>query len=985
MERKIIMKQRLKNLSFYKKKPFYIVLVVLFSLMLLADIAIAVFVPTQSGDMYGNRQNMEMWGSFGGDMDSESGDSTDTYTDTDEGNTDDGMNFGDMPSGGDFESGDMPSGGDFDSSDMPSGGDFDSSDMPSMDENTDFDFSDMQDEIEEIQSENTGFLQTVKSHWLIIFIILLVLDAASIFMLLWISHKEKKQKVLLEEEEKQQRADGEVHIARPVKKKKHSPLLWIIPVAAVILLIVIVKMLSRGSSTEVSETEATVYSATAELSDISTVLPGAGTLTEETAEELTLASDVEISKWYVSNGDTVEEGDVLASVDKVSVMTAIASVQEIITELDEELLEHEDEEISDEITAGADGRVMAVYATEDASVVDVMYEYSSLMLISLDGSLAVEIETDADISAGDAVVVTLSDGTEIDGKVESFINGTTVILVSDEDAALDDEVSVTTEDGSAIGTGSLYIHSELKVTGFTGTISDVEVSVGDEVSSEDTLITLDDTEYTGEYDTLIAQRNELEEEIQELIKIYQDGYIYASCNGVISGLEDDTASDNEDEDSDTSSDEEETESQALSDDTGNSSGGIIAAVSVSTTSSDKNSGIALDSTGFTLTAASAGSENDDYVNYVGIVTSVNEGTASVKLIPDTYSIEDYTDISDINIDEQNMTVETTVDLSSAKVVFKSSDGVLTVDSLSSVAENDILILAFDADDEDSLVFVVRVVESDTEEKTEEGMTGEESGQSDMTGGETEQSEMTDVESGQNAGTDGETGMDENETEQITTDSSFAQNSSGTTVSQESDTTDATDEVQVSYTVSETTLLSITPQKTMTITITIDELDILSLETGQEALVTLDAFPGQSFEGEVTSIDTSGTNSGGSTKFTAEITINREENMLAGMNASVVITLDTKEGVLSVPEAALVEENGRVYVYTGYDEESETLEDLTEVTTGVSDGENVEILSGLSEGSEFYYSYLDVVNYSSSSSSSSGSMGVSFDSMFGGGR
>ncbi len=968
MERKIIMKQRLKNLSFYKRKPFYIVLVVLLSLMLLADIAIAVFVPTQSGDMYGNRQNMEMRGSFGGDMDSESDDSTDTDTDTDdddtdEGNTDDRMNFGDMPSDGDFESGDMPS-----------GGDFESGDMPSMDENTDFDFSEMQEEIEETQSDNTGFLQTVKSHWLIIFIILLILDAASIFMLLWISHKEKKQKTLLEEEEKQQRADGEVHIARPVKKKKHSPLLWIIPVAAVILLIVIVKMLSRGSSTEVSETEATVYSATAELSDISTVLPGAGTLTEETAEELTLASDVEISKWYVSNGDTVEEGDVLASVDKVSVMTAIASVQEIITELDEELLEHEDEEISDEITAGADGRVMAVYATEGSSIVDIMYEYSSLMLISLDGSLAVEIETDADISAGDAVVVTLSDGTEIDGKVESFINGTTVILVSDEDAALDDEVSVTTEDGSVIGTGSLYIHSELKVTGFTGTISDVEVSVGDEISSGDTLITLDDTEYTGEYDTLIAQRNELEEEMQELIKIYQDGYIYASCNGVISGLEDDTASDDEDEDSDTSSDEEETESQALS---------------------DKNSGITLASTGFTLTAASAGSGNDDYVNYIGIVTSLNEGTASVKLLPDTYSIEDYTDISDINIDEQNMMVETTVDLSSAKVIFKSSDGVLTVDSLSSVAENDILILAFDADDENSLVFVVRVVESDTEEKTEEnGVTGQESGQGDMTGEETEQSENVGGESGQNEITDGEsvqngeteqTETNGNETGQITTDSSSAQNSSDTTVSQESDTADATGEVQTSYTVSETTWLSITPQETMTITITIDELDILSLETGQEALVTLDAFPGQSFEGEVTSIDTSGTNSGGSTKFTAKITINREENMLAGMNASVVITLDTKEGVLSVPEAALVEENGRVYVYTGYDEESETLEDLTEVTTGVSDGENVEILSGLSEGSEFYYSYLDVVNYSSSSSSSSGSMGVSFDSLFGGGR
>ena len=170
---------------------------------------------------------------------------------------------------------------------------------------------------------------------------------------------------------------------------------------------------------------------------------------------------------------------------------------------------------------------------------------------------------------------------------------------------------------------------------------------------------------------------------------------------------------------------------------------------------------------------------------------------------------------------------------------------------------------------------------------------------------------------------------------------------------------------------------------MDITITVDELDILSLKEGQEALVTLDAFPGQSFEGKVTSINLSGTNSGGSSKYTAVISINREEKMLAGMNASVVITIDTKENVLVIPESALIEQDGSVYVYTSYDEEDETFGGMVEVTTGASDGENVEILSGLSEGSEYWYSYLDVVNYSTSFSSNSGSSSFSMDSLFGG--
>lgn len=138
---------------------------------------------------------------------------------------------------------------------------------------------------------------------------------------------------------------------------------------------------------------------------------------------------------------------------------------------------------------------------------------------------------------------------------------------------------------------------------------------------------------------------------------------------------------------------------------------------------------------------------------------------------------------------------------------------------------------------------------------------------------------------------------------------------------------------------------------------------------------------QSFEGTVTSINLSGSNAGGSSKYTAVVSIERQENMLAGMNASVVITLDTKEEVLMIPEAALVEEDSSVYVYTSYDEKTETFGGLAEVTTGVSDGEYVEILSGLEEGSEYWYSYLDVVNYSTASSGSKS--GFSIQSMFGG--
>ena len=182
-----------------------------------------------------------------------------------------------------------------------------------------------------------------------------------------------------------------------------------------------------------------------------------------------------------------------------------------------------------------------------------------------------------------------------------------------------------------------------------------------------------------------------------------------------------------------------------------------------------------------------------------------------------------------------------------------------------------------------------------------------------------------------------------------------------------------------YEVAEIQTLTITPQSTMQITITVDELDVLSLQVGQQVLVTLDAMPGQSFTGVVAELGLSGSSSGGNSKFSAVIEIPRTEQMLPGMNASVSVMLESYSDLLSVPADALIEQDGKVYLYTTYDEQAGTLGGLTEVTTGLSDGQTVQILSGVSEGDSYYYSYLDTVNYQTSTVRSSG-MGFSFGRM-----
>lgn len=167
-----------------------------------------------------------------------------------------------------------------------------------------------------------------------------------------------------------------------------------------------------------------------------------------------------------------------------------------------------------------------------------------------------------------------------------------------------------------------------------------------------------------------------------------------------------------------------------------------------------------------------------------------------------------------------------------------------------------------------------------------------------------------------------------------------------------------------YPLTGSTLMTVTPQEKVTVSITVDEMDILAVSVGDEAVVTVDALPGRSFSGTVTERSTSPSNSGGNSKYSAVVTLDREENMLDGMNASILITFDRSEDLLLIPAEAVCEENGKSVVYTGCDETGKILINPVTVTTGLSDGEKVEITSGLALDDVFYYEYYDTLEINS---------------------
>lgn len=472
----------------------------------------------------------------------------------------------------------------------------------------------------------------------------------------------------------------------------------VITAGAVYLRKRVTEQFGRGSTAEISSAEVISGS-------ISTSVYGSGRLSDDDVEKLEIPSGVKLKEIRVSPGDKVDGGTLLASVNVNSVLAAMNDVSDQLSTLDSSISAAASSSGVSYISASVSGRIKKIYAAAGDSVPSVMYEHGALMLLSLDGYMAVDIDAPS-LSAGDSVTVTGEGGASYAGTVDSVTGGTATVLVSDNGTAYGESVTVADENGSTLGSGALYIHDELKIMGYTGTVSYVSASENSAVYSGSTLLSLSGGAESAGYDALLEQRAELEDELSQLIAIYREG-------GVYSGLS-------------------------------------------------------------------------------GTVKAVN---------------------------------------------------------------------AVDEDDEDS------------------------------------------------------SSEDETDTEQY---------------------------------------FSISPDETMSISVSVDESEILSVSVGQSAEVTIDSINGESFTGIVTEIDRAGTSSSGVTTYTAVISIEKTDAMLAGMSASATIKIDGVENALLIPVDALNRTSSGYYVYTECDEESGTLGGMVEVTAGISNSVYAEITSGLSEGDTVYY-------------------------------
>ncbi len=182
-----------------------------------------------------------------------------------------------------------------------------------------------------------------------------------------------------------------------------------------------------------------------------------------------------------------------------------------------------------------------------------------------------------------------------------------------------------------------------------------------------------------------------------------------------------------------------------------------------------------------------------------------------------------------------------------------------------------------------------------------------------------------------------------------------------------------------------TLMTIADMSVVTAEVKVDETDIVNVQIGQTADVTVDAIPNKVFKGHVTLVGdqallrSSGMATSQSTSGTEEakdfkvvVTLDQPNNELRpGLSTTAKITTAHKPGVLSLPIQALTihtpetpvkggvqaassapsaQEQQGVYVLSK-DTHGKLRVHFVAVTTGITGATDIEVLSGLKEGDE----------------------------------
>lgn len=133
---------------------------------------------------------------------------------------------------------------------------------------------------------------------------------------------------------------------------------------------------------------------------------------------------------------------------------------------------------------------------------------------------------------------------------------------------------------------------------------------------------------------------------------------------------------------------------------------------------------------------------------------------------------------------------------------------------------------------------------------------------------------------------------------------------------------------------------------------VSQQDVIKLKVGQKAKITLDSYRELPFDAVISYVSYSPTDTTNN-KYTVKLTYSRDPekyNYHMGMTGEVEVLLLEKDNALVIPRQYITSDNGKRYVNLL----NNKIIEKKEVTTGMENYEEIEILSGISVGDTLSY-------------------------------
>ena len=146
------------------------------------------------------------------------------------------------------------------------------------------------------------------------------------------------------------------------------------------------------------------------------------------------------------------------------------------------------------------------------------------------------------------------------------------------------------------------------------------------------------------------------------------------------------------------------------------------------------------------------------------------------------------------------------------------------------------------------------------------------------------------------------------------------------------------------------VLEIVDDATLEVILEVDEVDVGSLQLGQPAVITLETWPDDKIDSEITLIAPGAKTSPGSSLIIYEVHLSLGETslpVLVGMTANADLITDEKQDVLLVPNQAINADRSKGTYAVNLLVDGEIQE--IPITIGMRDNQNTEVTSGLKPG------------------------------------